>query len=94
MTKILLTRHGHVEGIHPERFRGRAELALTTEGVAQAAALARRVAANWKPVTVYTSALQRCVVTGAAIARACGINRDKLSDIGVPVDTVPWRGLQ
>ena len=59
MTKILLTRHGHVEGIQPERFRGRAELALTAEGVAQAAALARRIAAHWKPAAIYTSALQR-----------------------------------
>jgi broad specificity phosphatase PhoE len=29
MTKILLIRHGHVEGIKPERFRGREPLALT-----------------------------------------------------------------
>jgi broad specificity phosphatase PhoE len=28
MTKIILVRHGHVEGISPERFRGRADLAL------------------------------------------------------------------
>jgi broad specificity phosphatase PhoE len=73
MTRILLTRHGHVEGIEPERFRGRAELALTAKGVAQAAALAGRIAAQWKPVAIYTSGLQRCVVTGAAIGRACGI---------------------
>jgi len=84
MTKILLTRHGHVEGIQPERFRGRAELALTAEGVAQAAALAGRIAAHWKPAAIYTSALQRCVVTGAAIGRACGIEpvaADGLMDI-------------
>src|SRR4029450_4330117 len=49
MTKILLTRHGHVDGIRPARFRGRAELALTERGLAQADALARRIAANWKP---------------------------------------------
>jgi hypothetical protein len=54
MTKILLTRHGHVEGIHPERFRGHAELALTPQGVAEAKAVAARIAATWKPVTVYT----------------------------------------
>jgi broad specificity phosphatase PhoE len=29
MPKILLARHGHVEGISPERFRGQTELALT-----------------------------------------------------------------
>ena len=32
MTKILSVRHGHVEGIDPERFRGRADLPLTEQG--------------------------------------------------------------
>ncbi|MGA7868729.1 MAG: vitamin B12 dependent-methionine synthase activation domain-containing protein [Stellaceae bacterium] len=32
MTKILLVRHGHVEKISPERFRGRALPPLTAEG--------------------------------------------------------------
>jgi phosphoserine phosphatase len=73
LTKILLTRHGHVEGITPERFRGRQELALTTLGRAQAQALARRIAGAWRPAHIYTSPLQRCVDTGAAIARACGL---------------------
>jgi broad specificity phosphatase PhoE len=73
VTKILLTRHGHVDGIEPERFRGRAELALTERGKTEAQALARRIAARWKPVTVYTSPLQRCVVTGGIVADACGI---------------------
>lgn len=73
MTKILLARHGHVEGIRPERFRGRAELALSDQGLAQADALARRVAGAWKPVAVYTSPMQRCAVTGGKIAAACGI---------------------
>ena len=72
MTKILLTRHGHVEGILPERFRGRAELALTKKGVAEAEALAARIARAWRPAVVYTSALQRCVVTGTIIANLCG----------------------
>ena len=45
MTTILLVRHGHVEGIKPERFRGREQLALTAQGRAEAAAVARRVAA-------------------------------------------------
>ena len=36
MTKILLTRHGHVEGIKPERFRGREPLDLTARGRADA----------------------------------------------------------
>lgn len=84
MTRILLTRHGHVDGIRPPRFRGRAELALTDRGLAQADALARRIAANWKPVAVFTSPLQRCVLTGAKIAAACSVKgetREGLSDI-------------
>src|ERR1700756_4657349 len=72
MTRLLLTRHGHVEGIEPARFPGRAELALTPTGLAQAEALAERIARQWKPVAVYTSGLQRCVVTGAKVAAATG----------------------
>lgn len=73
MAKILLTRHGHVDGIEPVRFRGRVELPLTQVGVTQAVALAARIAAHWKPVAVYTSSLQRCIVTGRHIAEACGV---------------------
>ena len=90
MTKILLTRHGHVEGIEPERFRGRAELALTERGLAEAQALARRIATGWKPVEVYTSALQRCVVTGASIARACGIGAAPLPGL-MDIDYGQWQ---
>lgn len=84
MTRILLTRHGHVDGIHPARFRGRAELPLTALGLAQAEALAARIAVRWKPVAVYTSSLQRCVVTGNRVAEVCGIPaqvHDGLGDI-------------
>jgi probable phosphoglycerate mutase len=84
MTKILLTRHGHVEGIKPERFRGRAELALTAQGKAEAEALSRRIASAWRPDIVYTSPMGRAVATGAAIAKACGAatrTLDQLNDI-------------
>ncbi len=64
MTKILLTRHGHVEGIKPERFRGREPLDLTARGRAQAAALAERIAGAWRPAQIYTSPLDRCIETG------------------------------
>jgi phosphoserine phosphatase len=84
MTKILLVRHGHVEGIKPDRFRGRADLALTQQGLAEADATARRIAEQWQPIIVYTSPLQRCLATGEAISRTCGVDRialDLLSDI-------------
>ena len=90
MTKLLLTRHGHVEGILPERFRGRAELALTKKGVAQAEALAARIARAWKPAVVYTSALQRCVVTGTIIANVCGAKAIPLEGL-MDIDYGAWQ---
>lgn len=90
MTKILLTRHGHVEGITPERFRGRAELALTKQGVAEAEALAARIARLWRPAVVYTSALQRCVVTGTIIANACGARAVPLEGL-MDIDYGAWQ---
>jgi probable phosphoglycerate mutase len=90
MTKILLTRHGHVEGIKPARFRGRAELALTEHGLGQADALAGRIAGKWKPVAVYTSPLQRCVVTGGKVAAACGIKAEVRAGLG-DIDYGAWQ---
>ncbi len=72
MPRILLTRHGHVEGISPERFRGRSDLSLTEKGVAQAVALGARIRGQWRPVAIYAGPLRRCVATGEAIAAATG----------------------
>jgi broad specificity phosphatase PhoE len=90
MTKLLLTRHGHVEGIHPERFRGRANLPLTEGGVAEARALARRIAGHWKPAAIYTSPLQRCVVTGRLVAEACSITPAALDGL-MDIDYGVWQ---
>lgn len=90
MTRILLTRHGHVEGIKPERFRGRAELKLTAQGVAEADALAARIARHWKPAKVYTSALQRCVLTGGAIAKAARVLAEPLAGL-MDIDYGAWQ---
>ncbi len=72
MPRILLTRHGHVEGISPERFRGRNDLSLTEKGVAQAVALGDRIRGEWRPVAIYAGPLRRCVATGEVIAAATG----------------------
>ena len=72
MTRIVLVRHGHVEGISPERFRGRAELPLSDLGRRQAAATAARIAAGWRPTRIITSPMDRAVATGGAIAEATG----------------------
>src|SRR5437764_6038356 len=73
MTKLLLVRHGHVEGISPERFRGRAELPLTATGRREAEMTAARIAASWRPAAIYTSPMSRCVDTVAAIGKPFGL---------------------
>ena len=81
MTRIVLTRHGHVEGIEPERFRGRADIPLTERGEAQARAVARRIAREWPPAAIYTSPLRRCVTTASMIAKACGMEFGEIHDL-------------
>jgi broad specificity phosphatase PhoE len=90
LTKILLVRHGHVEGIKPERFRGRAELPLSPRGVSEAQAVARRIASAWRPVKVYTSPMQRCVETGRAIAKVCGIESEAIDHLN-DIDYGAWQ---
>jgi len=67
---LVLVRHGHVEGIHPERFRGRIDLPLTPLGRRQAAATADFIASHWPAAAIYASPLSRCVDTATAIGKA------------------------
>lgn len=91
MTKLILTRHGHVEGIQPERFRGRSELPLTPRGIVQAKAIATRIAASWKPVAIYTSPLGRCAATASYIAEACEAPSEVLNELN-DMDYGAWQG--
>ena len=90
MTTMLLTRHGHVEGIEPARFRGRADLALTPRGVAQAQALASRIASGWRVTCIYSSPARRCLATAAAVANACG-REPRVLDVLNDIDYGAWR---
>jgi phosphoserine phosphatase len=91
MTKILLVRHGHVEGIKPERFRGRQPLALTARGLAEAEAVAHRIATAWRPRRIYTSPMGRCVKTAEAITQACGIVGVEICDPLNDIDYGSWQ---
>ncbi|WP_079419557.1 histidine phosphatase family protein [Thiomonas intermedia] len=88
--QIILTRHGEVEGIHPERFRGRMELELTALGRQQAKAVAHRIAAEFAPQAVYTSPMGRCRDTGAEIASACGLSAQVLDGVN-DLDYGQWQ---
>lgn len=90
MTKIILTRHGHVEGIDPERFRGRVDLPLTEIGLAQARAVARYISATWRPRAIYSSPMSRCVVTAQEIGGACGVEPEILRDLN-DLDYGEWQ---
>jgi broad specificity phosphatase PhoE len=90
VTRILLTRHGEVEGIRPERFRGRADLTLNERGEAQARLLGQRIAAGWRPSRVYTSPARRCIATGAAIANASGVEAGVLNGLN-DIDYGAWQ---
>jgi broad specificity phosphatase PhoE len=75
MIRIILVRHGHTawnvaEG-HAPRFRGIVDLPLAQEGVAQAKATSRRLAAT-PLVAIYSSPLHRAARTAEIIAAPHG----------------------
>ena len=90
MTKILLIRHGHVEGIMPARFRGRQPLELTAQGRAEAVAVAKRIASRWQPRTIYSSPMARCVKTAEAVAEVNGIAVQICDDLN-DIDYGDWQ---
>jgi len=73
MTTIALTRHGHVEGINPPRFRGQYPLASCRAGTSGSRDDRPGIASTWRPASVQTSPLGQCVTTGIRIARTCGL---------------------
>ncbi len=90
MTRLVLVRHGHVEGIEPERFRGRADVPLTPEGLRQARATAQYIGSRWRPAIVYTSPLERCIDTGREIASVCTSETAVLRDLN-DLDYGAWQ---
>jgi probable phosphoglycerate mutase len=92
MTELVLLRHGHVDWHDPERFRGRAELALTDLGRRQARAAALAIATTWKPDAVYSSPLGRCRDTAAAIAAPFRLAVQPIEALA-DIDYGAWQGL-
>jgi broad specificity phosphatase PhoE len=92
MTRIILVRHGHVDWISPERFRGRAELPLSALGRRQAQVAAGYIAATWKPGAIYTSPLGRCRETGAVIAAPFRLDPQPIDGLA-DIDYGRWQGL-
>ena len=72
MTKVFLIRHGATVFSKEDRFAGASDVALSEDGIAQAQALGRRLAAE--PITaVYCSDMHRTIHTAEAVAGPHGL---------------------
>ena len=95
MTRIILVRHGQTEwnvgAGGGERFRGRVDLSLDDAGLAQAGALAQRLA-DRPIVAVYSSPLQRAVETARPTAQQLGLPVQPLPGI-IDINYGDWQGL-
>lgn len=89
-TKIIIVRHGESSGNLEHRVRGRTEFPLSENGLAQAEAAAEALK-NEKIECVYTSPLERALVTARTIAAAGGF-RLKIDDRFNNMTFGPWEG--
>lgn len=86
-TTILLVRHGLTNWNAEKRWQGHADIPLNKKGIAQAEALATRLA-DWPIQTIYTSDLKRASMTADAIGHAINVSpipdpRWRERDVGV-----------
>ncbi len=95
MTRIILVRHGqtawNVGSGAGERFRGRIDLPLDDTGLAQARALAERLA-DRPIVAVYSSPLKRAMETARPTAQQLGLSVQPLPGI-IDINYGDWQGL-
>lgn len=90
---IILIRHGQTAWNEPgERIRGRSDVPLSQEGIAQARATARYVAARWPLTAVYSSPLSRAMETARAVAEAQGLQVQPLEGL-LDLGFGEWEGL-
>ncbi|HIC93267.1 MAG TPA: histidine phosphatase family protein [Anaerolineae bacterium] len=89
MTRVILVRHGQTEWNRVERFRGRVDLALNQTGLAQAHALAERLA-DWPIAALYSSPLRRAIQTAQPVAERLGLPVQLLPGI-VDINYGDWQ---
>lgn len=89
--RVILVRHGHVEGIDQPRFRGRQHLQLTAAGLQQAEQTAAYLHRLVRPDAIVCSPMARCIATGAVVGQPAGLAPmpdEGLSDL----DYGEWQG--
>ncbi len=90
MTRILLVRHGESEWNAARRWQGQADPPLTGLGRVQAAHAARALGAI---DAIFTSDLQRALVTAQVIADALGLDEPSIDPRLRERDAGEWSGL-
>jgi probable phosphoglycerate mutase len=91
VTRVLLVRHGHVEGIDPPRFRGRTDLPLTFRGIQQAERTRDLLRALPRPDAAYASPLARCMTTAEIVLQSRSIAVTPMPSF-VDMDYGDWQG--
>jgi broad specificity phosphatase PhoE len=92
MTRIILIRHGQTEWNRQDLIRGQVDVPLDDTGLAQAAATAARIAAEWQPAALYSSPLRRAVQTAQLIADRLGLEVRTVSGFN-DMNFGQWQGL-
>jgi broad specificity phosphatase PhoE len=91
VTTILLARHGESDWNRERRWQGHADRPLTERGIAQARALADRLA-DIRLDAVYASDLLRARATAEVVAEPRGLRVQVVPDLR-EVDVGSWSGL-
>lgn len=91
VTRIVLVRHGHVEGIEPPRFRGQIDLPLTYRGLQQAERTRELLGYTPQLRVAYASPLSRCIMTAEIITQANVIPITPLPSF-IDMDFGDWQG--
>lgn len=92
MSTIVLVRHGQTEWNRVERFRGRVDIALNSNGLTQARQTAARIHKAWTPEGIFSSPLIRALQTANAIADITHNQVEPLADL-IDIDYGEWHGL-
>jgi probable phosphoglycerate mutase len=91
VTRVVLVRHGHVEGIEPPRFRGRSDLPLTFRGFQQAERTRDHLGGAPRPNAAYASPLARCITTAEVIVQPDPVAITPMPSF-VDMDYGDWQG--
>ena len=92
MTQIILVRHGQTAWNREERFRGHADIPLDETGLAQAQAVAKRIALQWKPDFIYAGPLSRTLQTAQPTADLFNLTVRSEPNL-IDVDCGDWQGF-